>query len=144
MTGSLGRRRGAALANHRLERTTGAAAQPERYVAGSLLVFAAGVEIGQVAWVRDLLGKSPTPQAPLLEPSVVQQRIDQLTEGYNATVRQVTAQILGHEDAAARTPFSSDRQQHIEGANRLHSLLDDEHKKYRAALSDLRGFQTVK
>jgi hypothetical protein len=110
-------------------------------VGAILLVFAAGAQIGQLAWVRELIGKPTTPQAPLLEPSVVQQRIDQLTEGYNATVRQVTAQILGHEDAAAKTPYSFERERHIEAANRLRSLLDDEHKKYRAALSELRGFQ---
>lgn len=107
-------------------------------------VFLAGVQVGQTGFVRELLGKPTLPQATPIEPAVLQGRIDRLTEGYNKNVAQITAQILSEEQAAGKTFYGSEQQPHIDAANRLRTLLDNEHKKYREAISELRGLQAPK
>lgn len=109
-----------------------------------IVVFGAGVQIGQISLVREFLGKPSLPQATPNEPSVLQDRIDRLTEGYNKNIAQITAQILSEEQAAGKTSYSSEQQPHIDAAIRLRALLDNEHKKYREAISELRSLQTPK
>jgi hypothetical protein len=108
------------------------------------VVFLAGVQVGQTGFLRELLGKPSLPQATPIEPAVLQDRIDRLTEGYNKNVAQITAQILLHEQAAAKTIYSHEQKPPLEAANRLRTLLDSEHKKYREAINELRGLQAAK
>lgn len=105
-------------------------------------VFVAGVQVGQISIVREFLGK-PVPQATI-EPAVLKDRIDRLTEGYGKNVAQITAQILSEEQAAGRTIYSHEQQPHIDAASRLRVLLDNEHKKYREAINELRALQRAK
>lgn len=69
--------------------------------------------------VREFLGKTSPTQATSIEPSVLRDRIDRLTEGYNKNVEQVTGQILSEEQAAGKTFLGSEQQPHIDAANRL-------------------------
>lgn len=107
------------------------------------VVFIAGLQVGQISVVREFFGKTVV-QATTVEPNVLKERIDHLTEGYTKNVAQITAQILSEEQAAGKVYYSSDRQPHIDAANRLHVLLDNEHKKYREAINDLRNLQPTK
>jgi hypothetical protein len=107
-------------------------------------VFVAGMQVGQIGLVREFLGKPSLPQATTIEPSVLQNRIDRLTEGYTKNVAQITAQILSEEQAAGKTFYISEQQPHIDAANRLRALLDNEHKKYREAINELRSLQTAR
>jgi hypothetical protein len=107
------------------------------------VVFVAGAQIGQISVVREFLGK-PLPQATTIEPSVLKDRIDHLTEGYSKNVAQITAQILSEEQAAGKTFYLTEQQPHIDAANRLRLLLDNEHKKYREAINELRGLQSAR
>ncbi len=107
-------------------------------------VFFAGVQIGQIGLVRELLGKPSLAQGTTIEPAVLQNRIDRLTEGYSKNIAQITAQILFEEQAAGKTVYSLEQQPHIDAANRLRALLDNEHKKYREAINELRSMQTVR
>ena len=100
--------------------------------------------MGQITLVREFIGKPVLPQATSIEPSVLQDRIDRLTEGHNKNIGQITTQILSEEQAAGRTSYSSEQQPHIDAANRLRALLDNEHKKYREAISELRSLQRPK
>lgn len=100
------------------------------------------MHIGQLSVVREFLGKSSLPQTIIIEPSVLKDRINRLTEGYSKNVAQITGQILLEEREAGKSTFSIERQPHIDAANRLRELLDNEHKKYREALNELRGLQT--
>lgn len=109
-----------------------------------IAAFVAGVQVGQISLVREFLGKPSLPQATSIEPSVLQDRIDRLTEGYNKNVAQITAQILSEEQASGKTLLSSERQPHIDAANRLRALLDNDHKRYREAISELRSLQRPK
>jgi len=112
---------------------------------GLLFVFFfAGIQVGQIGFVREIFGKLPAHSSPHVEPSVIQERIDRLTEGYNANMRQIMSQILSHEESAAKTLFSHEREQHLEAVNRLRSLIDEEHKKYLAAISGVRSLQSEK
>lgn len=106
--------------------------------------FVAGVQIGQISVVREFLGKPSLPQATTIESSVLKDRIDHLTEGYNKNVAQITAQILSEEQAAGKTTYSFEQQPHLDAANRLRILLDNEHKKYREAVNELRSLQTAR
>lgn len=102
-------------------------------------LFLAGIKVGQVSVVRELLG-APAPGASI-EPSVLSVRIDQLTESYGKNVATITAQIVAEEEAAGRTPYPTEQQPHVDAASRLRALLNEEHKKYREAISELRGLQ---
>lgn len=106
------------------------------------LIFFAGIQIGQLSLVQEYLGKNS--QENFLEPAILKDRIDHLTEGYNKNVQQITAQILVEEDWAGRSPFTLEQQPHIEAANRLRSLLENEHKKYREAIKELRELRKSK
>lgn len=106
------------------------------------VVFIAGVQVGQISLVREFLGK-PAPQATI-EPAALQDRIDRLTEGYSKNVAQITVQILSEEQAAGKTIYSHEQQPHINAANRLRELLENEHKKYREAINELRVLQLAK
>lgn len=106
------------------------------------VAFVAGVQVGQISVVREFLGK-PVPEATI-EPSVLKDRIDRLTESYGKNVAQITAQILSEEQAAGKTIYSHEQQPHIDAANRLRVLLDNEHKKYREAINELRALQPAK
>lgn len=108
------------------------------------VAFVAGVQIGQLSVVREFLGKSSPPQTTTIEPSVLKDRIDRLTEGYSKNVAQITGQILLEEQGAGKSTSIYERQPHIDAANRLRELLDNEHKKYRESMSELRGLQTSK
>lgn len=105
-------------------------------------VFVAGVQVGQISVVREFLGK-PASQATI-EPDVLKDRIDRLTESYSKNVAQITAQILSEEQAAGKTIYSYEQQPHIDAASRLRVLLDNEHKKYREAINELRALQPPK
>jgi len=107
------------------------------------IVFVAGVQVGQISVVREFLGK-PVPPAATIEPAVLKDRIDRLTEGYIKNIAQITAQILSEEQAAGKTFYSSEQQPHIDAANRLRVLLDNEHKKYREAINELRSLQPAR
>jgi hypothetical protein len=102
------------------------------------------MQVGQISLVREFLGKPSLPRATTIEPSVLQNRLDRLTEGYTKNVAQITAQILSEEQAAGKTSYSSEQQPHIDAANRLRALLDSEHKKYREAINELRSLQTAR
>lgn len=107
-----------------------------------VIVFAAGVQVGQISVVRELLGK-PALQATI-EPTVLTDRIDRLTESYSKSVAQITAQIVSEEQAAGKVFYSTEQQPHIDAANRLRALLDNEHKKYRKAINELRALQPTR
>ncbi len=106
------------------------------------VVFVAGVQVGQISIVREFLGK-PVPHATI-EPALLKDRIDRLTESYSKNVAQITAQILSEEQAAGKTIYSHEQKPHIDAANRLRVLLDNEHTKYREAVSELRALQSAK
>ena len=108
------------------------------------VVFVGGIHVGQLGLVREFLGKTPVLEPKAIEAPVLQERIDRLPEGYNTNIRQITSQILQHEEAAAKAVGVIERDQHLKGADRLRSLLDEEHKKYRAAVNDLKGLQSAK
>lgn len=100
-------------------------------------VFIVGVQVGQISVVREFLGK-PIPQTTI-EPAVLKDRIDRLTESYSKNVAQITAQILSEEQAAGKTVYSNEQKPHIDAASRLRMLLDNEHTKYREAINELRA-----
>jgi hypothetical protein len=106
------------------------------------IVFIAGMQVGQISLVREFLGK-PAPQATI-EPAVLTDRIDRLTESYTKSVAQITAQIVSEEQAAGKVFYSSEQQPHIDAANRLRALLDNQHKKYREAINELRALQLAR
>ena len=105
-------------------------------------VFVAGVQVRQISVVREFLGR-PIPQATI-EPAVLKDRVDRLTESYSKNVAQITAQILSEEQAAVKTIYSHEQRPHIDAASRLRVLLDNEHKKYREAINELRALQPEK
>lgn len=112
-------------------------------VAIVVFVFATGARVGQISTVREYLGE-PIPQASIIEPIVLKDRIDRLTEGYSKNVAQITAQILSEERAAGKTTFSPDQQSHINAARRMREVLDNKHKKYREAINELRSLQLAR
>jgi len=108
------------------------------------VVVFAGIQIGQISFVREILGRLPASNAFPAEPLVIQERIHRLTEGYNLNKRQIMSQILWHEEYAAKGFSSDERKQHLEAISRLHSLIDEEHIKYLAAINSLRSLQSEK
>jgi len=108
------------------------------------LIFVGGIHVGQLGFVREFLGKPSIIEQRAIEVPVLQGRIDRLTEAYNTNIRQITSQILQHEETAANRLSVLERDQHVKAADRLRALLDEEHKKYRAAVNDLKGLQDAK
>ena len=100
------------------------------------------MKVGQISVVREFFGKPALQET--IEPTVLKDRIDRLTEGYSKNVAQITDKILSEEQAVGMTSFLSEQQPHIDAANRLRTLLDSEHKKYQEAINGLRALQTKK
>jgi hypothetical protein len=110
---------------------------------GALLcaTFLAGAKVGQTSLVRELLGEPPFP-APILTQDQLKERVDKLIEGLNANTARITAGIVGEEQSAGSTTFFSDRQPHVEAAQRLRDVLKQEHERFQSsiqALNEQRG-----
>jgi hypothetical protein len=60
------------------------------------------------------------------------------------TLRYCALRGLSEEQAAGKSVYSLEQQPHIDAANRLRALLENEHKKYREAISELHSLQKPK
>jgi len=98
-----------------------------------------GAKAGQTSLVRDLLGEQA---APRMSSDELKIRVDKLVEGHNATITQITARIVEEEGKAAATINRHEQDPHVQAAERLRKMLDDEQQRFQKALVELKAMGT--
>ena len=103
-----------------------------------LSVLGAGAIVGQTSFVQELIGKQ---RSITLSAENVSERIDKLTEGYNANVAQLLTAIVNEEAASAKTFYASEQTPHLDAAKRLRETLQATQEAYDKSLKTLREFK---
>jgi hypothetical protein len=108
-----------------------------------LTVLLLGVGIGQTTFIQELVGKDrKTPPSPAISAEELKNRIDQLIQGHNNSIEKLYAAIADEEKEAGKTFYSSDRQPHIDAANRLRETVTQEDGKFQAQIKALKELES--
>jgi len=103
--------------------------------------FFGGVSLGQTTFVRELLGKEQRSFQPSISSADLGNRVDQLIQGHNESIKNLYSAIANEEREAGRQYFSSEQQPHIEAGDRLKATLKKENETFEQQLKALRELQ---
>jgi hypothetical protein len=98
-----------------------------------------GATAGQLSFLKELLHKTEPAAAAPASREKVEEKIDELTRGYNQRMAELRKGIIPEESQAGGQSWTMERKPHEEAAGRLRADASAEQAYYEKAVQALRS-----